>query len=90
METDDKGILTEAALKQIIEDYINQDFAARAISLNRGHYEDLLPLIAEAQHRADVEAIRGIVNPYICGKDWWKAFEEARKSSLAALKVKGI
>ncbi len=42
-------ILTEEEIEHIVADWVAGDFSVRAISVNRGHYEDTGVIIAQAQ-----------------------------------------
>ncbi len=48
-------MLTQEEAAQVVAAYINKDFAVRSISVNRGHWEQLVPVLSLAQARKLVE-----------------------------------
>ena len=48
-ELKEKMLLTDEEMEIAVNIWRNEDWATRYISLNHGHYEDILPVIAKAQ-----------------------------------------
>ena len=48
-------LLTEEEAKKAVDKWLEEDFPVRAISLNRGHWEDVVFVIAYAQARKLLE-----------------------------------
>lgn len=42
-------LLTGEEIQKVVRNWMSGDFSVRVISLNRGHWEDIAPIIAEAQ-----------------------------------------
>lgn len=45
----DPRLLTEEEIEEVIGRWVDQDYSTRSISLNRGHWERIAPIIAQAQ-----------------------------------------
>jgi len=50
-------ILTPERINQEVDQWIQEDWAVRYIRLNRGHWEDIAPIIAEAQAKETCKEI---------------------------------
>ena len=48
-------ILSQEEMVIAVNKWKNEDWETRYISLSRGHYEDILPVVAKAQRDADVK-----------------------------------
>lgn len=49
--------LTRDETEIVINKWKNQDWATRHISLNRGHWEDITPLVAHASSQKTLQAV---------------------------------
>ena len=62
--------LTEEEASIEITKWINEDSSVRWISLGRGHYEDVIPIVAHAAQRKLVEWLKG-QSFYAVSPDTW-------------------
>ncbi|MDP2730555.1 MAG: hypothetical protein Q8O55_08725 [Dehalococcoidales bacterium] len=81
METDERGLLTESALREIYGEKDDRIF--------NPYFLKMLVAIMH-QHQADVDAARGAKNPYKPAyhqhaKIDWLAYEQARQDILLAM-----
>ena len=53
----DNLLLTGEEMEIAVNKWRNEDWATRYVRLNRGHYEDILPVIAQAQLDKIIRAI---------------------------------
>lgn len=44
-------LLNEEEMEKLIMEWAHENWSTRIISLNRGHYEDVLPIIRDAQDK---------------------------------------
>ena len=44
-------LLTKAEISTVVQAWVDEDWESRTISLNRGHWEDIAPVIAQEQLR---------------------------------------
>jgi hypothetical protein len=59
-------MLTEEEGQAAVDSYIHEDFSVNVIRLGRGHWEDIVPVVAKCQARKIVEHIEkiGFVDPF--------------------------
>ena len=95
METDEQGILTEGALKNVAQvwvnqqGWVNQDFAESFIRTCWSHYDELMKEAAEAQHEHDVAVVREALIPVdLQDERYQRGAEAMQRAILAALKAK--
>ncbi|KKM93460.1 hypothetical protein LCGC14_1208110 [marine sediment metagenome] len=50
-------ILDDEKLEAVVDEWCHEDWATRYTSLNRGHYEDILPIVAQAQAKYAMEQV---------------------------------
>mgnify|MGYP001563094513 CR=1 FL=1 len=60
MKQDGKWLLTDEEGEKAVGKWIAQDFSVRCISLGRGNWEQLVPVIARAQLLKVAEKIAGL------------------------------
>jgi len=44
------GILSDEAIDKVVNDWMDKDWEVRSIQLDRGHWEYIAPIIAQAQN----------------------------------------
>ncbi|KKK81226.1 hypothetical protein LCGC14_2815610 [marine sediment metagenome] len=52
--------LKQEELEIVVGKWVSEDWANRYIRLNRGHYEDILPIVAQAAHD---NVLRQVIEP---------------------------
>jgi len=62
-------ILSEEEMVIAVNKWKNEDWATRYISLSRGHYEDILPVVAKAQRDADVKYYEALLEKELSRKE---------------------
>ena len=56
-EVDKLTVIDDEELEIAVNEWVNEDWAVRYIRLNRGHYGDILPIIAKAQLQHDKQTL---------------------------------
>ena len=54
-------LLTDEEMEIAVNKWKNEDWATRHIRLDRGHYEDVLPLIAKAQLKKALQEVEDYI-----------------------------
>lgn len=71
----EKLLLTQEEGEAAVEVWVKADWSTRAISLNCGHWEHIVPVIAQAQV-AKIKSLGGVITAgsqaFIPAADWWE------------------
>ncbi len=93
METDEKGILTEAEIERMVDAWDRADKALLIVGKTTPFptWEDIAPVIAQAQHQANIEKVEAVQNPiqgrvYGRDRDRQDAWDECQAAILRALR----
>ncbi len=71
-------LLTQAEAEKAVEEWVKEDWATNSIALNRGHWERIVPVLAQAQLRKVTEKLSklGIDNEF-SHENWQALLKEA-------------
>ena len=75
-------LLTQTEGEKAVVDWVKQDWATREISLNRGHWEEIVPILVQAQLRKVVERLQGDGCFNVHYEDWQELLKEAGKEEV--------
>ena len=69
-------LLTKTEIAAVVKAWVDEDWESRTIRLNRGHWEDIAPVIAQAQIRNVVE--------WMEERDFWISKDDVQELRKAA------
>ena len=79
-------LLTDQEIQKVVDAWVKEDWSVRHIALNRGHWEDIPPIVAKAQDAKTLRAmgkwIEGNCAYHCCGEIEGRVIEDKDMEAL--------